>query len=146
MAEIQFDPNKVAAEIFSKILKESTASIADFLKSPIKSLIDTFSFSMKPYLDKTINKCSAIKTFLNRDEPVSLLSVYVQTRLRCGSKTYSDQELIERICDTKNIVVLGSAGSGKSMFMKFLFIALCQQPRKQVPLFIELRHLAAFRV
>jgi predicted NACHT family NTPase len=30
------------------------------------------------------------------------------------------------------------------MFMKFLFIALCQQPRNQVPLFIELRHLAGF--
>lgn len=42
------------------------------------------------------------------------------------------------------MVILGSAGSGKSMFMKFLFIALCQQPRRQVPLFIELRHLAAF--
>jgi hypothetical protein len=63
MNEPQFDPNKIAAEVFTQILKESAASIADFLKSPLKQLIDSFKFSMAPYLDKTLIKCSNIIDF-----------------------------------------------------------------------------------
>src|SRR6266436_5123915 len=142
MSDIQFDPNKVAADVFTSIVKESATTIKDYVTSPISKLIDAYKYSMVQYLDSTIEKCSKVKTFLNRDEPVRLLDVYVPTTFKSDSRVFSDDQLISTLSNDHKLIILGSAGSGKSMFMKYLLITLSRQPKRRVPVFIELRRLA----
>ena len=50
-------------------------------------------------------------------------------------------KLIDGVAQKKWVVVTGSAGSGKSMFMKYLTICSFEARSGVIPLFIELRHL-----
>jgi NACHT domain len=136
------DPNKVVVELFTSIVKDYGALVKDYLKSPIARLIDAYRFDLTGYLSTTFERCSKVKTFLNRDDPVSLLDVYVKTKFKSGQQVVSDEKIISNISHDHNLVILGSAGSGKSMFMKYLFIQLSQGPKNGVPLLIELRRLA----
>jgi uncharacterized protein (DUF433 family) len=141
MTNIDFDPNKIASEVFTSIIRETASSIKNYVKSPISKLIEAFKFSMEEYIKITLKKCSSIRTFLNRDEPVDIMQVYVQTTFKSGDNLYADEELIDNLPSVNQIVILGSAGCGKSMFMKYFFVRLCERPGRRVPLFIELRHL-----
>jgi hypothetical protein len=62
------------------------------------------------------------------------------------NKTYTDDEFIEQLGELKSIVISGNAGSGKSMFMRYLFVALCEKGYGRIPLFVELRNLNSFAV
>jgi predicted NACHT family NTPase len=55
----------------------------------------------------------------------------------------SDDELIDELPRIKSLVIEGTGGCGKSMFMRYLYVALCEKPFGRVPLFVELRHLNA---
>jgi len=141
MADVEFDPNKIAAEVFTQILKDSANSVAGLVKAPVQKLVDAYRFSMKDYIKNTLTRCSKIKTFLNRDEPINLKDAYVNINLKCGNNKYDDYALIRDLSKYNNVLILGTAGSGKSMFMRYLLISLCEHPAGRIPLFIELRHL-----
>jgi predicted NACHT family NTPase len=141
MSDAPLDENKIVAELFTGLLKEYGTTVTDWVKSPIGKLIDAYKYSMTGYLNATLERCSRVKTFLNRDEPISLLDVYVQTTFKCDEQLILDDELISNLSDTHNLAILGSAGSGKSMFMKYLFIKL-STAKKRMPVLIELRRLA----
>jgi predicted NACHT family NTPase len=52
----------------------------------------------------------------------------------------------ELLMNVRSAVVEGTAGSGKSMFMRYLFLQLCKNPNGKLPLFVELRQLNSFQV
>jgi len=138
------DPNVVAATVITELVKQGATSLAGTLKLPFAKIGDAYQYSFKHYLSNTLARCSKVKTFLNKDEPVNLLDTYVETTFNCGKKHYTDIELIETLEKLKTIVVLGSAGCGKSMFMRYLLVSLCQQPSGRMPLFVELRNFTGF--
>jgi hypothetical protein len=83
-------------------------------------------------------RCTKIRTIINGDAPVDLLSSYVNLSFTHLNKSIDDYGLIGAIWKHHNIVVSGPAGSGKSMFMKYLWISCFVQTRGKIPLFIEL--------
>ena len=87
MSNLDLDTNKIVVDIFTSMLKDSASTITNLVKSPIAKLIDAFKFSMDEYISSTLKKCSNIRTFLNRDEAVPLLDVYVSTNFKTGKNT-----------------------------------------------------------
>ena len=82
---------------------------------------------------------------MNQGRPIDTLSKYVHVSLSCGSEVVTDDWLIEHISEKPFLVISGLAGSGKSMFMKYLTICKFEQPGDGIPLFIELRKLNALK-
>ncbi|QOW48894.1 MULTISPECIES: NACHT domain-containing NTPase [unclassified Acinetobacter] len=93
------------------------------------------------YLLRNYERYSKTKTLLYREMPVKLKDFYVRTDLRINSQIIDENKFIDEIEKNKRIVVLGSAGCGKSTFCKSIFVELVERSKGIFPIFIELRHL-----
>jgi hypothetical protein len=143
----EFDLNKIAVDLAHRVFTDTVKSVSSNVRDAVKRLIDVFRKDLSAYLTSTITRCSQIKTpIINRDSPTYLPDIYVHTKLSLKNKTYEDDEFIAQLPALQSIVVAGSAGSGKSMFMRYLFLSLCERGYGRIPIFVELRNLNNFAV
>lgn len=97
-----------------------------------------------PHLEETHRRVSTFKSFADPSKPVPLLQHYVTTIFNEGSATdvsFDQDDLLERLLRPSRLVISATAGFGKSMVLRFLSLALYENPRGKIPLFIELRHI-----
>lgn len=138
----EVDPNKIAAELFHQLIKDT----GKFVSSPVRDFFgrlgDAIRKDLQPYLANTVKKCCWVKTLIiNREGPTYLFDVYVHTRLSLRNKIMNDDDLIPELPTLRSVVIEGGGGSGKSMFMRYLFVSLCENRIGKLPIFIELRNL-----
>lgn len=105
-----------------------------------KLLVNT-EICFSKYLKRYYRSYSTIRTLLYRDAPVSLKSHYVQTSFTYQNKEISRTEIFPTLNDNKFNIILGTAGAGKSIFMKRFFLDLVENKSEYIPLLIELRLL-----
>jgi predicted NACHT family NTPase len=137
----EVDWNKVIAQVFIDLAKSTVKTASGTLSSAIASLLHAFQKDLNPYLLSTLKRCSSVRTLLHRDQPVFLTSIYVKTYLKIGKRKIDDDYFIESLPKIENALIIGTAGSGKSFFLKYLFLALFELRRGKIPLFIELRQM-----
>ncbi len=104
-----------------------------------KSPYSTLDF--RPHFTFAYHRCTKIKTLFSRDQPVDLLTHYVHLTYRLDNQTFDEFSLIEKIMELKHALIISTGGAGKSMFMRYLWIALFINPRGKIPIFVELRRL-----
>jgi GTPase SAR1 family protein len=93
------------------------------------------------YLARSYDRFSKIKTLLYRDRPVSLKSHYVCTDFQLVNKEVNGKVIFDSFQTNKKNVVVGTAGSGKSVLLRKLFSDLIENKCGYVPILIELRLL-----
>ncbi len=132
-----------AAKGFSASLGKMLAEHA--VRSAIGSAekIEKVRTDISPYVEATFNKCSTIKTLLNPQTPANFLSIYATQRFSVENKIIDQYDFVE-IIKTRldHIIITGSGGSGKSMFMKYLWLSLFENGNGRIPIFIELRNMS----
>lgn len=126
------------AESFAKEIFQSAKGVA---AKSIGKLQAEFGIGFEKYVQRNQNKCRFVKTLLHRIEPIPIEQAYVEPNLKVGKETVPASSFPSKLVERKNIVVVGSGGSGKSIFIKKLFLDFCERPMGQIPLFIELRDL-----
>lgn len=126
----------------------TAAVLATLLKDPLtKALGWTFSEALKgsrnqkiekslESLSKRITDVIKVKTFYQIDESIDLHKFYVPTRVNDVSINIDNVSKI----DSNSIVLEGTVGQGKSIFMRYLTYQEAQQGQK-IPIFFELRRL-----
>jgi NACHT domain len=138
----ELDPNKVAAELFHQLIKDTGKLVSTSVRDFFGRVGDVIRKDLQPYFANTIKKCCWVKTLIiNREGPTYLFDIYVHTRVSVRSKIVDDDDLIRELPSLKSVVVEGSGGSGKSMFMRYLFVSLCENTFGKLPIFIELRNM-----
>jgi predicted NACHT family NTPase len=138
----ELDLNKIAAELIHKIFSGTVQSVAANVRDAVSKFVSAFRKDLNSYLTQTITKCSLLKTpIINRDTPTYLFDIYVHTKLTLKNKTLTDDEFIAALPGLKSVVIAGGAGCGKSMFMRYLFLAMCEKGFGRIPIFVELRNL-----
>ncbi|MGM8891475.1 NACHT domain-containing protein [Psychrobacter sp. 1Y1] len=122
--------------------------LADELKEPAKKAFGwLFEKGKNKYdehkLDKALNnlsdkiiKVTKVKTIYKGDDSIDLQGFYVPTRVE-GINT--SVNFVTDISD-KSIVLEGTVGQGKSIFMRYLTVQEANQGQR-IPLFYELRRL-----
>ena len=133
--------------VIKKVFESAAPTIRRGAGKLAKHLVDkaigNLQIGFQSYLETSYQRCKAVKTLLSQDRPLALLEMYVHLILNCHNERISDDALIENIGDLKHVVITGLAGSGKSVFMKYLTICRFEQPRGTIPIFVELRQLNA---
>ena len=81
------------------------------------------------------------KTLLHRHEPIDIDQANVSPTIEFSKQVANQDQFLELQPKHKRIVIVGTAGSGKSMLLKHLFVSLCRAPIGKLPIFIEMRHL-----
>lgn len=107
----------------------------------IKALASLQTYSA--YLQETNDRVSTFKTFADPTKPVKLLDHFVGVKLQIGrgKATINQDELISRLRRPSRFVISATAGFGKSMVMRYIALALFENPMGKIPLFLELRNL-----
>ena len=141
-----------ADTIISKLLKP-----LNMLYSEAKDAwVSTFLIGMSEYLRISYERCKSYKTLLSKNS-ISILNSYTNIRFAYGGRPYNshshddeeiiidDEEILENLDKYRSLVITGHAGSGKSMFMKYLTVKLFGRVNLNdndvIPLFVELRKL-----
>jgi hypothetical protein len=133
-----------AIQAVDALSKRLANSIDKAISGQLASVVANFRANFGPHLEATYEKCTHIKTLVNRDEPVALLDQYVALDFSCNGKIYDDFETISKIRERKRVVISGTGGGGKTIFTKYIWLSLFENPNGQIPLFIELRRLNDF--
>lgn len=138
------DINKIAASVIQGQINNALGAVSKGIKAAVTKVLDVIKKDLTKYTASKIKKCSFIRTpIINRDHSTHIYDIYVQTRLKLRKRVVSDDTFIASLSGKDSIIVSGNAGSGKSMFMRHLFLKLCNEKGSQIPLFFELRDINA---
>ena len=132
------DQNKIIAEFINQNLKV----LFDLGKGIFKGTTENIQIRLKTvytnYLTNVSQRYGKSKSFFIRDEPQELHSFYVPVGLESSSIKMKTANLRAILSHNEKSIISGTAGSGKSILLKFLLINAIKE-KKQVPVFIELR-------
>lgn len=140
----EFSYGKEAAEFTMEFLRQNIDAIHSSTKSIFKLAKRTLQLRLertyKAYFEEVGKKYSKVRTFLINQEDVDLYEFYVPLGVTMNRTKYPDVMISELTLTRSFHVVTGSAGKGKSMTMRHLFLDSIRH-RERVPIFIELRKL-----
>ncbi|AXY75503.1 NACHT domain-containing protein [Paraflavitalea soli] len=99
-----------------------------------------FDIGITEYLQSQTEKYYFTNTFIHRSEKVKFKDIYYPIKATYKNLTTDFEELIDLFDEYKNITLVGSAGSGKTTLMKYIFLNILKKGIR-IPILIELRNL-----
>lgn len=137
--ETDFDPNKFVAQLVTIAAKQLVADSANVIIGLKSKLLLKKKVVFQKYSLAYWKSNSRSRTFLHR-EPTLLSDYYVACGLRFRTNTLDDPTLSELKAQSKSIIVTGTGGTGKSIFIKHLSLQ-CIREYSAMPILFELREL-----
>ncbi|MEA9411905.1 NACHT domain-containing protein [Flavobacterium sp. PL02] len=121
--------------------KDPLSKISKDLKD---EFLHVFNNGLPEYIDNFYDKYSKTKTFIYRDEKVNFYDIFFPVNIKSNTKIFDLIGDLKVLFKKGNyITIIGSAGSGKSMLMKHIFLSTVKQSFR-IPIVIELRNLTDF--
>jgi len=127
------------ATLFLKFADKLWAPILGIAGKTGTKIADALNKNFAPYYEATISRCSNVRTLISREESIPIDVIYVPTYLTKANQTVNEDDFISAIARLKSIIICGNGGSGKSIFMRHLFLALAHGTTGAMPIFVELR-------
>ncbi len=84
---------------------------------------------------------SKIKTVFDAETSIPLETIYVPARLSKSNKTITFDEFIDDLPQHNRAVVVGTAGAGKSLFLRAVLLHVIGFWPGPIPIYVELRRL-----
>ncbi|MGD9162294.1 MAG: ATPase/DNA packaging protein [Desulfobacteraceae bacterium] len=127
MNDTDIDINKLITELVITTGKNILGSFENKGKQQYKRALTAFNLCFRKYLKRSYDKYSKTKTILYRDRPVPLSRFYVATDVSVGKRMISTGDIDSLLGDSNRQVFVGTAGSGKSTFLKHLFTKIIEK-------------------
>lgn len=99
-----------------------------------------FDIGLTEYLHSQTTKYYYTNTFMHRGAKVEFNSIYYPLNASHNKFTTDFKDISTVFSDYKNLTLIGSAGSGKTTLVKYIFLEALLK-HNQIPLIIELRFL-----
>jgi len=93
------------------------------------------------FIEENFNRFSTVKTIISSNTPIPLISLYVNLHLAHSDQIHRDDDFLKAIETYKSVLFTATAGSGKSMLMRYLYLRFLEVQTERLPVFIELREL-----
>lgn len=145
----------------TKALAQSTAERAVaageyYARHLVAATRNVFTVEYARYMEKLSVRLSSVRHFISDSDRFNLNTIYVKTNFVAPrtAKNLDDDaficELLEKDQNTnsrraKARVVIGRAGMGKSLFMRYAFLKILRMQNSQIPIFIEMRTYNRFK-
>ncbi len=96
--------------------------------------------AFKQHFETVYQKCFYLKTILG-DQRLEFAKLYAGQTFEGDDNEYNQNELVDFIIDGNSTLIQGTGGSGKSMFLKVLWLHVFGVGERYLPIFFELRAL-----
>jgi len=131
-------------ELISEFISSNFKTLTDIASKNIKKIDDHIKLHIKStytnYLKNTYSRYSKTKSFFIRSLPVHLYEYYIPIGIECDSYKIQNPGIKSCTDFSHRLIITGSAGCGKSMFIRHLFLDAIKD-KKYVPILVELRDL-----
>ncbi len=94
-----------------------------------------------PYTKYSLERCLSFRTMDSPHFERALNEFYVHPSFKRGMSVFSHEFIVQEINSLKRLIISGKGGSGKTVFLKYLFLQLMDDQNSGLPLLIELRKL-----
>ena len=131
---------KIAADFLARNLTtivEFGTSVLSDAKSELELRLKT---AYSTYLKNAGEQYGRAKSFFIRTVPTNIYTFYVPMRVSSGKATLPKVALNDIVSLTKRAVVTASAGAGKSILLRHLFLDALRSSER-IPVFVELRSI-----
>lgn len=117
--------------------------IAKFGRPAYDRFIVELCQCFQKHVENSYDRCRYVKNVLYRDNSVELKTQYVNILFEKSGSLISDQDISKGIRSLSRVLISGTAGAGKTMFMKWLTLNLIEElaHHQKIPLFLELRYI-----
>lgn len=106
--------------------------------------LQLYNNGLADYIDNYYDKFSKTKTFIYRDEKVNFYDTFFPVTIRYKNTNFNSESDLTKIFEKKKfITIIGSAGSGKSMLTKHIFLSTVNKSYR-IPIVLELRNLTDY--
>lgn len=134
---------RFGAEAIAELTKAPIADIYNGLKNYSKIAYSKFFEDFSKYSNFMYRKCSIVRTLYSKTEPRYLDDVYVSTTFwRPGCPEVSNIDLEKEFSSGRRIIIKGNGGSGKTFFIKWLWLRRFAVENGKIPILVELRRLS----
>ena len=139
-------PTEVATQVSTQLIKDALES----LHAPISNIITVnrakFLENFRSYCEYMLTKNSMVRTLYSKSKPMALDDIYVTTNFSIAenldpTEKCSDSDLINKFANGSRLIVKGNGGSGKTIFLKHLWVSRFKNKSGKIPIYIELRRL-----
>ena len=134
------DPNKIAAEFSIKLAERAATLLTGQLKRNLDRNRLVFTNGFARYARETSSRISQLKTLL-RDDPIDISDIYVLLDFLHRQVRLPEDNLLAEAERYRKLLIIGTAGSGKSMFIRNCFLRIVREGSR-LPILVELRSLA----
>lgn len=125
------------------------AKLANALAAPAKGaatrtkekLEVRFQKGFSRFVKENVERFSAVKTIISSSTPIAFSSLYVNLYLSRAGDNQRDDDFITKIETCRYVVFTATAGSGKSMLMRYLYLRFLEVQTERLPIFVDLREL-----
>jgi len=135
------DYSQVISEAAANIIKYSFKFLIEGTQKIGKDTWTKIFADFRPYMEQSYLHNKFVRILCSKDEDVDLESIYINSKFLSNRKEYSDEEIFELVNESENFVITGNGGSGKTFFMRFLWLKLFASDLNTTPILIELRKL-----
>lgn len=136
----EIDINKIAVELVNQHIEAFVNKGRTLFKGAGDKIRLHLDRSYKSYLTCVVDRYSKSKSFFIHDQPTYLYDFYVPLGVSCGETKINKAAFNEILSTNTFVIITATAGSGKSILMRHLFLDSILQ-NKKIPIFVELREL-----
>ena len=132
---------KKAAE---NAINRAVNSIVDFVKDRYGETQVLLGTVFRRYLNNATQRYNQVRTLATGPDPRTIIgqnSIYVDIGVLYHNKEISTSTVDSMLRISKNIIILGTGGIGKSMLMRYLFLNTANRG-EYVPVLLELRRIS----
>jgi hypothetical protein len=136
----------IGSALVAAAAKEASGPIAALMKrmgaDAYNKMTSLFQHCFQGHVEATFARCSKMKNILYRDQSVDFLSQYVNIEFHLSKRKIADRTALYRIRRGHRFLVCGTAGAGKTMFMRWSAMELINgiSTHGRIPLYLEMRY------
>jgi len=141
MSETEINVNEIVGHAAADLVESFFSSVGSNTKDQIAKYKIRFGRGFSKYLTEMLQRYSQFKTLVNRYEAIDLGENYVPARIKDGSAVYRSEDFFSALIEHKRFIVEGTAGLGKTLFVRHLLSHTILYEKKFIPILFELRNL-----
>jgi hypothetical protein len=137
------DINKIATDLIARYSTAFVDRLSAISRSHMHSVAAFLGVGLTGLIAEQLRQIKYVKTFLSLDELAPFSDLYVNLTLSSSSQELEDNDLVSQLQSARRFIVLGTAGSGKSMLMRYIVLMLSEKSH-MVPILVELRRYNSY--